>query len=218
MKRLKISFLILLAAAAAACTDFLNPRYVEITELGATVKENTLSVSADDCTIPIKSNVDFTAKIVKGAEWLSFDSDISGISSRDCDAFLKEISLYSTANTGFPRMALVTLEANGRSDTAYVRQEGKYGQFVELGVTEITAAPSGGTYTVDVDTNVPVRDIVTSVDRDGVDGTSYKDNVLTIQLSPNNGRNDRKISMKVFCRDEWRREIGTVLTINQEKI
>lgn len=219
MKHLKTIFLTLTAAVCAtACTEYLDPRYVEVTELGALVKTDTLSVTADDCTIPVKSNVNFVAKVVKGAEWLSFDSDNTGVHTRDCDAAVRDISLYSTANTGFPRMALVTLEAGGRSDTVYVMQEGKYSQFVELGVSEITAKPEGGVYFVDVDTNVPARDIVASADNDGVGGTSYGDNVLTVSIAPNNGRNDRTINLKVFCRDEWRREIGNILIIRQKKI
>ena len=219
MKQLKTIFIAqIVAVLATACTEYLNPRYVEVTELGAMVKTDTLPVTAGDCIVPLKSNVNFVAKVVKGAEWLSFDSDNMGVHTRDCDAAVRDISLYSTANTGFPRMALVTLEAGGRSDTIYVKQEGKYRQFVELGVSEITARPEGGVYFVDVDTNVPARDIIVSADKDGVAGASYKDNVLTIQMSPNSGRNDRLLNMKVFCLDQWRREIGTVLTIKQKKL
>lgn len=206
------------AVLATACTEYLNPRYVEVTELGAMVKTDTLSVTAGDCIIPVKSNVNFVAKVEKGSEWLSFDSGDTGVSSRDCDAAVRDISLYSTANTGFPRMALVVLEAGRRSDTVYVMQEGKYSQFVELGVSEITAEPEGGVIFVDVDTNVPARDIIVSADKDGVAGASYKDNVLTVSVAPNNGRNDRTINLKVFCRDGWRREIGNVLIIRQKKI
>lgn len=219
MKRLK-SILIaqVVAVLATACTEYLDPRYVEVTQLGALVKTDTLSVTAGDCIIPVKANVNFVAKVEKGSEWLSFDSDNTGVCSRDCDSAVRDISLYSTANTGFPRMALVTLEAGGRSDTVYVKQEGKYRQFVELGVSEITAEPEGGVYFVDVDTNVPARDIFVSADKDGVDEVSYKDNVLTVSVAPNNGRNDRTINLKVFCRDEWRREIGNILIIRQKKI
>ena len=219
MKRLKTIFIAMVVAVlATACTEYLNPRYVEVTELGAMVKTDTLSVTAGDCIIPVRSNVNFVAKVEKGAEWLSFDSGDTGVSFRDCDAAVRDISLYSTANTGFPRMALVVLQAGRRSDTVYVMQEGKYRQFVELGVKEITAEPEGGVYFVDVDTNVPARDIFVSADKDGVDKVTYNDNVLTIQMSPNSGRNDRLLNMKVFCLDQWRREIGTVLTIKQKKL
>ena len=218
MKQLKTIFIAqIVAVLATACTEYLNPRYVEVTELGAMVKTDTLPVTAGDCIVPLKSNVNFVAKVVKGAEWLSFDSDNTGVHTRDCDAAVRDISLYSTANTGFPRMALVVLEAGRRSDTVYVMQEGKYSQFVELGVSEITAEPEGGVIFVDVDTNVPARDIFAFADKDGAEA-SYKDNVLTVSVAPNNGRNDRTINLKVFCRDGWRREIGNVLIIRQKKI
>lgn len=216
MKQIYNIIIPVIGLAAVSCTDFLNPRYVEIVELGATTKIFTISKEVEDCSFGLKSNVDFTARIVQGAEWLGFDGAEGPQIS--CPASTESIGLHSTANTGFPRMAMVELAAEGRSDTVFVKQEGKYLQMVRLLQDVISVKPEGETVEVDMDTNLPARDIRTSTEDSGVGAVSYKDNILTVNILPNDSRNDRTIRISVYCISQWRDRIGSVLTIKQPKI
>ena len=212
----KFLYFCLLLTGAVSCTDYLHPEYVDVVSLGATVKSNTLSRDANSSMFRMTSNVDFDAIIVQGSEWLRFEGNDGN--RLHCPASTRTIRLRATANLGFPRMGLVTLEAGGRADTLYVKQEGTLQPFVLLRETSLTASPDGGTYSFLVETNLPKRDIQTFIDIEGIESARYEENLLTVVVSPNDGRNDRTFHLDIFCITQWRDKIGSTLTISQKKI
>ena len=206
----------MLLCCTVSCTDYLNPEYRDIVALGATNKSVTIDCEPNTCMFRLTSNVDFDAVVVSGSEWLKFEEN--GADRLPCYASRKNIKLRATANHGFPRMGLVTLEADGRADTLFVKQEGLLEPFVRLQVTELTAAPEGGTYRFVLETNLPARDIYTQADMEGIQSVQYEESTLTVVMSPNDGRNDRHIHLNVYSVTQWREKIGSVLNITQKKL
>ncbi|MBP5539658.1 MAG: BACON domain-containing protein [Bacteroidales bacterium] len=216
MKRPAIFLWGILLFSTISCTDYLSPRYNDIVALGATNKSVTIDAEPNTCMFRLTSNVDFGAYVVSGSEWLKFEEN--GSDQLLCYASRRNIKLRATANRGFPRMGIVTLEAEGRADTLFVKQEGQLEPFVQLQVTDLTAAPEGGTYRFTLETNLPARDIRTQADMEGILSVTYEESTLTVVMSPNDGRNDRHIHLDVYSITQWREKIGSVLNITQKKI
>lgn len=208
--------LILMAAAVlmlSSCWD--KAEYVELVNLGVAIekgKDNTYKIldlpsyEYGEAKIGIISNVDYELEVIDEQQWLNID-----------EATMDTISVSYPSNNGFPRSAKLVLSYGYRVDTLCVRQPGKYAMSISLALEEVLVPAEGGTYAVDVLTNVQTRDLAFEVSNiKAVKDVELSDNRLEFVVPAATSRDTKVYTIAVFAVDGWGERVECVLNIKQQ--
>ena len=122
MKKI-FGIIIAVSAIMASCSSPYYPEYVPVISLGANTSKHICDKEEGESSINIISNVEYTATIISGYEWLSFvDSDTNVYTGRNNTV----LGFYRRANNNDKRVARVVLESGSRRDTVKVMQYGAF--------------------------------------------------------------------------------------------
>lgn len=202
---------ILAIASMLACMvscRFAEAEYLDPVELGGTPKEVHRDSAEGWWSFDVFSNRPYKAEIVKGQEWLKFESDVPN------DGY-NTVTLTYTVNTGFSRLGQVVLTSGSRSDTLNLYQAGQYTRMVELSPAEVAIPAEGGTAELDLATNVAAHDLKFESSHSSVQSMVYENCHLFVTVAPNNSRDVRHIRITASTTDECGVVTSSTAVVNQ---
>ena len=179
MKKLLKRFLTITAIFSAvvftAC-EIDEAERVPSPELGAVDTDNIFEIAYAGSTeqIDVYASQPYVATVAKGEDWVRIGTNKS-------DTNHKTLSLngdgcfFATVdrNEGIRRMALITLEAENRIDTVFIKQKGRKTSTLEVSKRSMFVEYQGGQYSLlfkssvkfeELDVNVYGKDIFDKVD------------------------------------------------------
>lgn len=200
---------------------FDDAQYEPDIKLGAKVKSVECEETFGECSFDIVSNVEYTATIVKGAEWLSFTGN-EGVSEQTL-RWSSTLGLSFTANRGYRRSGRVVLSAGGRTDTLLIKQRGIFEQELTSDTEAISVPGAGGTFGVGITTNLLKKDFhFETVDTKDyplngkADKLRYSDGVFSFRVLPSESRDEKTFIVRIYALDDWGEKVKTDITITQE--
>ena len=222
----KIYVLILAAATfVVSCSSPYYPEYVPIVSLGIYANEVVCENAEGDFAVSVVSNVDYTASIVSGQEWLSFaDTDVTSRTGSG-NSVLKFKYLQ---NNNAKRAAQVVVAAETRTDTVVIKQKGRFDEALEIHETskhlfsEETGVPrmevdwTGGDYSFRLRTDVLSSQLKAwTPDPSVITNFHIENNVVTLTVSQNNQLQPRIVNFQISYIDGWNEQQVLKLSIRQ---
>ena len=127
---MKKIFVIILAVSAfmASCSSPYYPEYVRVVSLGANTSSLMCENTEGEVELSVLSNVEYTATLISGSEWLSF-KDTEGVTRIGNGNSIIEF-VHKQNNNG-KRVARLVLSADARRDTVKIKQYGRFEDFLE---------------------------------------------------------------------------------------
>lgn len=195
--------------AAALCLAACNKDEMKsVTVLGGKPKVVVLpGADAGKGFFDVITNVNYDAKVVKGAEWLRLTGS---------DEVVVTFDYY--ANNGFARESRIVLSFQERTDTISIRQAGRYEPFVILSESEVIVPSDGGKGSVDVSTNVPDASLQLVVSDAQVKTAVLENNTLYYEVKPTTKKDTKRYSISVRFLNDWGEATEDVLTLVQEPV
>ena len=199
----KVKLLLLLAVVATSCD---NGDYIQDIMLGARSSEMILSTpDAGSNVFEMVSNVDYTAYVKEGAEWLTIT-----------EVTPTKIAFDYMANNGFKRTAKIIYSFGNRIDSTLVRQSGIYTGFVTIDKEMVDVPSEGGSYTLLVETNLLARDIDLQVsDENKIVNVVYRRNTISFDVTPSSKPDTRIYTLSLTYTDGWGAPVTTTCTMTQ---
>ena len=196
---------LLLCLILTGCWD--KAEFVEPVSLGAREKTIVLKdCEWGDSTFYLISNVDYRLEILSGEDWLTIT-----------EAGADSICFSFPSNNGFNRSADIRLSYGPRVDDLKVKQPGKYEMRVGLSEESLEVPVEGGSYQVDVLTNVLQRDLYVEVSSArNVTDVSLVSNRLSFTVPPASSFNPRTYTVTVYATDGWGERVEAVLELHQK--
>lgn len=224
MKKLIFMVCICSAAWISACSKMLDDaEYAPDIKLGAKEKTVECGRTCGECSFDVVANCDFSASIIKGAEWLSFieneGATVMGLSGNTT------LSLSYTSNRGYRRSGALVLNAGNRSDTLTVRQFGSYAQEVLSDTDYLSVPGEGGSYSVGITTNLLRKDfrfetVDTTKNHYPLNGKAdkfrYSDGMFSFRVLASESRDDKVFIVRIYTLDDWGDKVGADIIINQK--
>lgn len=195
--------------AAALCLAGCNKNEMKsVTVLGGKPKIVVLpGADAGKGFFDVITNVNYTAQVVKGGQWLKLTGS---------DEVVVTFDYY--ANNGFARESRVVLSHQERTDTISIRQAGRYEPFVNLSLTEAVVGCEGGKGSVQVSTNVPDACLMLVVSDPQVKTAILHDNTLSYEVKPTTRKDTKRYSIAVRFINDWGEATEGKLTLIQEPL
>ena len=156
MRRYIRFVLISLAAAVFASCGLDEGDHVPSPELGAYIEgdvdnSNVLSVEfiGGVSKFGVYASQPYEAQIISGTEWVRIGVSDKDIAARTL-ALNGDGTIYASVdrNDGLKRMALITLTAENRIDTVFVKQKGHKSGEIELSSRAMNVGSQGGQFSV----------------------------------------------------------------------
>lgn len=200
---------------------FDDAQYEPDIKLGAKEKTVECWETYGACSFDVVSNCEYTARIVKGEEWLCFedDKDASELSFKGS----RTLELAYTANRGYRRSGCVVLTVGERRDTLLVRQHGAFEQFILSDEESITVPGEGAGYSVGITTNLLKKDFhFETVDTNNypltgrADKYKYTDGVFSFRVLPSESRDEKTFIVRLYALDDWGEKVSADITITQK--
>ena len=218
MKRvLLISSLCMIAISCSNIFD--DAEYADDIRLGAKIKEVECLSEYGECSFDIVSNSTYSARIIKGSEWLCFTDSNESERIFEGDS---RISLSFTSNRGFRRRGVIVISSGQRHDTLTVKQEGVYQPIVESDTDALMVPGEGGQYNLSIRTNLVKKDFLfETVDARGlpvigkVGEYVFNDNILSFRVFPSESRDVKNFIARIYALDEWGEKIKADINITQ---
>ena len=231
MKKLLKRFLTITAICSAvlftAC-EVDEAERVPSPELGAVDADNIFEIAYAGSTeqIDVYSSQPYTATVAKGEDWVRIGTNKS-------DTNHKFLSLdgdgcfFATVdrNEGIRRMALITLEAENRIDTVFIKQKGRKTSTLEVSKRSMFVEYQGGQYSLlfkssvkfeELEVNVYGKDIFDKVD--WISNINCTNNVMKFDVEPNpNSEEVRKATIRFSYHDDWNETITAEIIVTQDK-
>lgn len=229
----KIFGIIAVASAfLASCSSPYYPEYVPTVSLGANTSALVCENVEGTSSLNVISNMNYTATIISGSEWLSFAETDGLVYNGWGNTVLKFNHL---ANNHDKRVARVVLAAESRRDTIKIKQRGQFEDYLDIhpddvaeqftleSGTRMSAPEAGGLYTIRLRTSCLDHQLRCWTDRpDAVVDMKVENKVLTFRLKENIDAQPRIISFDLFYVDGWddernvRGDLNKHLTIKQQ--
>ncbi len=168
----------------------------------------------------------YIAKVVKGADWVRIGDERS-------DASYSQLALNGDGkifaavdrNDGIRRMAYITLEAENRIDTVFVKQTGRKSSTLEVSKRAILADYLGGQLSTLLKSSVEFEDLKIDIyskdifDKvDWISNITCINNTLKFDVEPNPDPNAmRKATIRFSYTDDWNETIMTDILVTQDK-
>ena len=184
--------------------------FLEIVRLGAVEKEMIVPAGAVEDTIILVTNMPYQVQVVEGNEWLKLAATGAMPSSR------LEIPFSCQENISWKRMAKVTLSANERTDTIYIKQDGPLKDRLWLDDSEFDVPAEGGTYTTAVECFRYPDGVMVEVSSPMLTA-SVSGGILTVNVAPTKSRDPKTYTASVYYIDGWGEHASAVVTFNQKQ-
>lgn len=205
MRKNSIILFAVLSVLMTACWN--EPEFIDVIELGARNKVITLETHEyGDSTFNLISNVDYKLEVDAENDWLNID-----------EAAADYIKFSYPANNGFKRSARLVLSYMTRTDTLRVLQPGLYQERISFSESLVDVPSEGGTYSVDVLTNVQTRNLAFEVSSSkAIKNVSLADNRLWFTVPAATSRDTKVYTITVYAIDGWGERVASELKVKQQ--
>lgn len=207
--------------------------YVPSPELGAYIEgdtNNTNTISVEYTggikEFGVYASQPYTAKVAKGADWVRIgeskaDASHSGLSLNGDGTIFTMVD----RNDGVRRMALITLEAENRIDTVFIKQKGRKSSTLEVSKRAMLAGYQGGQLSTLLKSSIEFDELQIDIfDKDIFDKVDWISNItcvnntLKFDVEPNpNAKSMRKATIRFSYTDDWNETIMTDILVTQDK-
>ena len=126
---MKKIFVIAISALMASCFSPYYPEYVDIISLGANTDTIVCENGEGEVSLSILSNVEYTATLETGTEWLRFADTESAVRVGNGN---ESIDFVHMANNHDKRVANLVIEAGNVKRLVRIKQKGHFEDFLEL--------------------------------------------------------------------------------------
>ena len=226
MKKIFGIILVVAASAMASCSAPYYPEYVPIVSLGANTSSLICESGEGESSLHVISNVEYTATIIQGGEWLSFADTESLVRTGYGN---EAVRLSLLANNNGKRVGRVVLAAETRRDTIKVKQYGRFEDFLEIHPTDkanlfplnnntrMEIEEAGGDYAVHLKTSCLDHQISFWTDEPEI-VTNFKveNSVLTFHVNKNDDKQPRILSVELSYIDGWDDKQTLAFSIRQK--
>ena len=230
MKNLLNKFLIIVALVATATFVACESGYDKIysPELGAVDEDNIFTVTHESGSqqIDVYASQPYVAKVIKGQDWVRLGTDpldlnYPSLSLNGDGSFL---AAYDR-NEGIRRMAVITLEAENRIDSVYIKQEGRITSTLEIANRSMLVDYYGGQCSTIIKSSISYDNIEVDVNyltgdsgEEWISNIQCVNNMLKFDVNPNpNAKTTRKADIVFSYTDDWEEKISATLTVTQDK-
>ena len=212
MKKI-FGFVVAVSAFLASCTSPYYPEYVPVVSLGANTSALVCESEEGSASLNVISNVEYTATIISGNEWLSF-ADVNGDTyTGNGNTVLK---LRHLANNHDKRVARIVLAAESRRDTIKIKQKGQFEDYLDVhpedvaniltleSGTRMSAPEQGGVYTIRLRTSCLDHQLSFYTDRpDAIVDFKVSNGVFSFRVKENVDAQPRIMVVELSYFDGW---------------
>ena len=128
MKKI-FGIVVAVSAFLASCSSPYYPEYVPVVALGANTSALVCESEEGTASLNVISNVEYTATIISGDEWLSFADTESLTRVGNGNSVLV---FNHRANNHDKRVARLVLAAESRRDTIRIKQKGCFEDYLTI--------------------------------------------------------------------------------------
>lgn len=223
---MKKIFVIILAVSAfmASCSSPYYPEYVRVVSLGANTSSLMCENTEGEVELSVLSNVEYTATLISGSEWLSF-KDTEGVTRIGNGNSIIEF-VHKQNNNG-KRVARLVLSADARRDTVKIKQYGRFEDFLEIhpddkekftleNGTRIPVGFEGGEIAIRLQTSCLDHELSAwSSDSSIVSGFKFENGIMTFQVAANSELQPRIVTIQISYIDGWEDKRVLEISIRQ---
>lgn len=223
---MKKIFGIILAVSAclASCSSPYYPEYRPIVALGAETSSLVCENTEGYCTLSIISNVEYTATLISGSEWLSFADTEGAVRVSKGN---ERVEFKHMQNNNDKRVARLVLAAGERRDTVKIKQKGRFEDYLvihdddkelfslEKG-TRIPVQWEGGEISFRLRTSCMDHELSAwSAEPTVVNGFKFQNGVCSFFVSANDELQPRIVAFNITYVDGWEDTKTLALSIRQ---
>lgn len=225
MKKI-FGIVVAVSAFLASCSSPYYPEYVPVVALGASTSALVCESEEGTASLNIISNVEYTATIISGDEWLSFADTESLVRVGNGNSVLV---FKHRANNHDKRVACMVLAAESRRDTVRIKQKGCFEDYLTIhpedkelymtleNGTRMLVPEAGGVYELRLRTSCLDHQISCSTDRtDAVVDFKVDNGVLSFRVKENVDSQPRILTVNVSYVDGWGDTKTYTFTIKQQ--
>ena len=205
---------IAIMAVLCSCTKFNDAHFVDIVDVGAKQKTIDVDRNSGGCSFDVFASCGCVFTIESGWQWLSIDGASGQSISFATD---RRVNLSYNANNSFKRMAVILVTAPGRCDTLRVRQGGDYTESIAVSPSQASSAAEGGHFKTRILTNLMEQDLKTECACTDVSNLAVVNGSLEFDLGPNETRNSRIVTVRLYVKDGWGEDVGAEFIVNQPR-
>ena len=225
-KRL-LSIAIIASAALLASCEIDEGDKVYTPELGAVDEDNifTVNYQGGNQVIDVYASQPYTVEVIKGKDWIRLGTEESDLRhlTLALDGDGSFIAAYHR-NEGTRRMGIITLSAENRIDSVFIKQTGRTDSNLEVANRSMLVDYQGGQCSTLLKSSVSFDDLKIDIDY-GAEATSNwisniecVNNTLNFDVDPNpNAKSVRKATIKFSYTDDWNETISTEIVVTQDK-
>ena len=212
MKKI-FGIVVAVSAFLASCSSPYYPEYVPVVALGANTSALVCESEEGTASLNVISNVEYTATIISGDEWLSFADTESLTRVGNGNSVLV---FNHRANNHDKRVARLVLAAESRRDTIRIKQKGCFEDYLTIhpedkelymtleSGTRMSVPEAGGVYELRLRTSCLDHQIMCSTDRtDAVVDFKVENGVLSFRVKENVDSQPRILTVNVSYVDGW---------------
>ena len=220
----KIIVTILAVAALASCSSPYYPEYRPVVSLGAETSSLVCENTEDYCKLAVIANLEYTATIISGSEWLSFaDTEGTVRVGKGNEA----IEFKHLQNNNDKRVARLVLAAESRRDTIKIKQKGRFEDYLAIhdddkvlfSMEDGTRMPvewEGGEISFRLRTSCMDHELYGwSSDKTVVNGFKFQNGVCSFFVAANDEQQPRIVTFQISYVDGWEDVKTLELTIRQ---
>ena len=225
-KRL-LSIAIIASAALLASCEIDEGDKVYTPELGAVDEDNifTVNYQGGNQVIDVYASQPYTVEVIKGKDWIRLGTEESDLRhlTLALDGDGSFIAAYHR-NEGTRRMGIITLSAENRIDSVFIKQTGRTDSNLEVANRSMLVDYQGGQCSTLLKSSVAFEDLKIDIDY-GAEATSNwisniecVNNTLNFDVDPNpNAMSVRKATIHFSYTDDWNETISTEIVVTQDK-
>ena len=196
-------------------------------ELGAVDEDNIFTVDYKGGVQPIDvyASQPYTVSVVKGEEWVRLGTEKSDL--RHLSLSLNGDGTFLAAyhrNEGTRRMAIITLSAENRVDSLFIKQQGRTNSTLEVSNRSILVDYQGGQCSTLLKSSVDFDDLTIDTEYGAEATTNWISNIecvnnmLKFDVDPNpNANSVRKATVRFSYTDDWNETVSTEMIVTQDK-
>lgn len=212
MKKI-FGIIVAVSAFMASCSSPYYPEYVPIVSLGASTSALVCENTDSSCSLNVISNVEYTATIISGDEWLSFADTNSLTRTGNGNTVLV---FNHRANNHVKRVARLVLAAETRRDTIKIKQKGQFEDYLDIhpedkaqyltleNGTRLSVPEEGGSYSLRLRTSCLDQELSFWCDRpEAITDVKFENKILSFNVTKNEDGQPRIIMIDVSYIDGW---------------
>ena len=225
MKKI-FGIVVAVSAFLASCSSPYYPEYVPVVSLGANTSALVCEVEEGSASLNVISNVEYTASIISGSEWLSFADTESSV--RTCNGNTVLVFNHRKNNED-KRVAYLVLAAETRRDTVKIKQKSFFEDYLDINPedraaeltlengTRMPLPEAGGEFDLRLNTSCMDHEIKFWTDRpDAIVDMKVENGVFSFRAMENVDSQPRIIVVRLYYIDGWDDERSMEFTIKQQ--